>query len=89
MYPEERAKQRDPDRIRKAWRRGYSHGRYWARETSKLDPHYVGWSPYTTYWPGVQCHVAWKIGFVTAFVLAGKEPARDWKPNLQIQGMAL
>jgi len=57
----------DPNRIKKAWKRGYSSGRYWRLYHTKLWPEYSKMSPYSTFWPGVQCHVAWKVGFRMAF----------------------
>lgn len=65
-------------RIQKAWKAGFTSGRYWSNHQRQLDDVWNRMNPYTNYAVGIQCHVAWQMGFVTAFVLRGKAEPRDW-----------
>jgi len=73
------------NRIRIAFKRGYASGRYWQRrQVSVVPTDYKSLNPYTTYMPGVQCHIAWIIGFHLAFQNVGKAEARDWSARRRL-----
>lgn len=85
-----RAKERNPNRIKEAWAAGFSAGRHWSGHCISLPRDYRKMCPYTTFWPGVQCFVAWSIGFKMGMQLRGI-PVED--PFMlgarKSQGMAL
>jgi len=63
------AQRPDPLRIRRAFYQGYHDGRFWRAQGCRFDAHDLRICPYSTFMPGVQCRVAWKLGYEQAYQL--------------------
>jgi hypothetical protein len=55
------------NRIRDAYQLGHRTARGEQRLGYRFIPSFMAWCPYSTYMPGVQCRVAWQIGYMLAY----------------------
>jgi hypothetical protein len=74
------------NRIKKAWKRGYAEGRWYRNRGYPMPQNLNQISPYSSFWPGVQCLIAWKDGMKMAFSVNPSTHEHRWSYGITSKG---